>query len=87
MVIKLKPGWALDPALPGFRQRGKRMAVSLPEGARLAPALAIDAVPRPTPAEREIARFVHLHWPDAQALQQALALAQSWPCVERASLS
>lgn len=84
MVVKLKPGWRLDLAQALFRRRAQQVVPCLPAGARLRPALSIDDAGAPTPAERELARFVHLHWPDAPSTEDALALARSWPCVERA---
>lgn len=86
MVVKLKSGWSLDTQQSLFKRRGQQIVPWLPTGARLKPALPIEAPPRLTPAERELARYVHLHWPDAPSPEDALALARSWPCVERAEL-
>lgn len=86
VVVKLKDGWRLDPEGTLFRHRGQQVVPCLPIGARLRPALRIDPPPHATPAERELLRFVHLHWPDAPSPEDALALARSWPCVERAEL-
>lgn len=85
MVIKLKPGWRLDPIGSAFRRGARRVPLLLPAGVRLMPALAVQPVPHPTMAERELARFVQLHHPGPD--EAALALARSWPCVERATIS
>jgi len=39
---------------------------------------------RPSPAERELARYVHLRPPDGVSVEEGLALARDWACVERA---
>ena len=85
-MIKLKSGWAFDASSGAIKRQGRAVQPVLPQGMQLTPALAVPRPRRgqPTPGERELARFVHLHLPDAAAADQALALVRSWPFVERA---
>ncbi len=85
VLIKLKPGWALDPLASAFRRGARRLPPVLPAGARLEPALRLYAEAHPTEAEREITRFVLLHHPGPAG--DALALARGWACVARADLN
>jgi len=88
IVIKLKSGWVFDAASGAIKRQGRAVQPVLPQGMQLVPALAVRLPHRgqPTPAERELARFVHLQLPDAAAADQALALVRSWPFVERAEV-
>ena len=86
IVIKLKPGWAFDAASGAVRRSGRVLQPAVPQGMKLVPALAVPLPPhgRPTPAERELARFVHLMLADESVVDEALALVRDWPFVERA---
>jgi len=85
IVIKLKSGWAFDAASGTIKRQGRAVSPELPQGMELVPALPLARPKRgrPTPAERELERFVHLRLPDAAAAAAALALVRSWPFVER----
>lgn len=82
--IKLKPGWALDPLGSAFRHGARRVPLLLGTGMRVEPLMPLYPEPEPTEAEREIARYVNLHHPGP--VDEALALAWSWPCVDRVAL-
>jgi len=88
IVIKLKTGWALEPGGTRLKAGARRAAPELPAGAELVPALPVQPQARgkASPAERELARFVHLRLPDGAPVGEALALARGWAFVERADL-
>lgn len=85
LVIKLRSGWRL---LDGGALQSDWFSLrpALPPGARLSPALPIVLPPDATPsaAERELARFLHLHLAPGTDAAAALALARRWSFVERA---
>lgn len=88
IVIRLQPGWALGADAASLVHRGRSTALDLPSGAWLAPAL---DVPPPehgqrTPAEHEIARYLHLHLPAGLGGEDMLARVATWPGVGRVTL-
>lgn len=87
IVIKLRAGWTLVGDGRSVSWYGHRSTVDLPGGARLMPALRLPPVPEgeATPAELELARYVHLLLPDNVGTEAALALAATWTFVERAT--
>jgi len=87
IVIKLKPGWALEPGHASVKARSQRITPELPAGAELVPAIPLPpARGKPAAAERELARFIHLRLPAGVSPGEALVLARSWRFVERAEM-
>lgn len=87
--IRLRPGWRLGEDQRSVRRASPslRVPLALLPGSVLKPALALPAPPEgqgPWPVEVELARYVHLHLPADQPLDDALTLARLWPFVERA---
>jgi hypothetical protein len=89
IVIKLKPGWALDHDGGSIRRRGLGVVTSLPAGSSLVAALPLKRPVRGsrTLAELELARYVHLLLPAGLAADAVLKQARAWAFVERAELS
>lgn len=88
IVIKLRAGWALVGDGRSVAWYGHRSTVDLPRGARFVPALRLPPVADEdaTPAETELARYVHLQLATDMTAQQAVALAGTWTFVESARL-
>lgn len=92
VLLQLRRGWRLDAG--GLRHRQRRQPLppdwllATLQGARLRPALPLAAVRRVgrTPAERELARWVHLLPPAGAAPGDWLVRARAWPFVESARL-
>ena len=86
--ITLKSGWRFV-AEDGSLRRGRRhVRPELPAGAllRLALAPAAPEPPHPWPAERELARRLHLVLPPELPMIETLLAVRGWPFVERAEL-
>jgi hypothetical protein len=84
-VIKLKPGWWFDASSGSFRHDDAFWHPVLPAGARLVAAITVTppAPPRrPTPVERELARFVDVRAADDDVVDRALAVVRRWSFVE-----
>jgi hypothetical protein len=86
VVIKLKPGWAFEPD-SGRVVHGKLGVLpSLPPGARLQPVIHIPPPPRGwqrTPAEMELARYLHIEGAPGGAEEELLDTVRGWSFVER----
>jgi len=87
IVIKLRAGWSLVGDGRSVVGYGQRTTVDLPSGARLVPALRLPPVPEDeaTPAEIELARYVHLLLPPGMSTGAALVMIGGWTFVERAT--
>jgi len=88
IVIHLQPGWVLGADAASLVHRGRSTVLDLPTGAWLVPALEVPPPEqgRRTPAEHEIARYLHLHLPAGLDAEHMLARAATWPGVERVTL-
>jgi len=88
ILITLKDGWRFVAEDGSLRRGRKRIRTDLPAGAVLRPALApASAEPQhPWPAERELARHLHLLLPPEQPIIDTLLAVRGWEFVERAEL-
>ncbi len=87
--IRLRPGWRLGEDQRSVRRESPALHVPLAllPGSVLKSALALPSPPegqRALPVEVELARYLHLHLPAGEPLDDALTLARLWPFVDRA---
>jgi hypothetical protein len=88
ILITLKSGWRLAAEDGTVRRGRRRLRPDLPRGASLRVSLpvAAPATRRPWPAERELARRLHLVLPPELPMIETLLGVRSWEFIERAEL-
>jgi hypothetical protein len=88
ILITLKSGWRFVAEDGTLRRGHKRLRPELPLGASMRASLpTVAPEPRhPWPAERELARHVHLVLPPELPLIETLLGVRLWEFVERAEL-
>ena len=88
ILITLKSGWRFVADEGSLRRGRKLVRPELPPGAVLCAALqpASPEPQRPWPAERELARYLHLVLPPEQPMIETLLAVRGWLFVERAEL-
>ena len=88
ILITLKRGWRLAAEDGTLRRGRKQVRPELPLGAQLRASVptASPEPRRPWPAERELARHLHLVLPPELPLIETLLGVRSWEFVERADL-
>jgi hypothetical protein len=88
IMITLKSGWRLAAEDGTVRRGRRRLHPELPLGASLHESLPLAApdTRRPWPAERELARHLHLVLPPELPMIETLLGVRGWEFIERAEL-